>query len=229
MSVEVFTLNSREEVRKFESLLDKYVSSKTQFPLQHISLVCAYDMLRGREDGGRVFSALLDIQINFLLIWLDSHAVGATYNQKFSKGKLEGGSVLDSEEKFFGKMEIHRFNSSYVLRYRAIWDKLMGFLILIHAPSEYEKFSSAKSRKRAFRKIALENGIAESDGVTMLENLLTEFDNNFRTAEAHGTGSLRKHSFTMESPDKNPQVELIGYWNAVNGFVSHIGKLFVDK
>jgi len=34
--------------------------------------------------------------------------------------------------------------------------------------------------------------------------ILTAFDNNFRTSEAHGTGVLRKYSFTMASLSENP-------------------------
>jgi hypothetical protein len=79
-----------------------------------------------------------------LLLYLDSNAVGGTWNQLFSKGKLEGGSVLDSEAKFFGKMDIHRFNTAYVLRYRALWDKLMGLMILIFVPNEYDLFAGAQ-------------------------------------------------------------------------------------
>lgn len=226
MEIETFSLSSREQVEQFESLFDKYLAQRGQFSLKHLSLLEAYDQLQSRDDGGRVFSALLDLQINFSLLYLDSHAVGATWNNYFSKGKLEGGSILDSEEKFFGKMDVHRFNSSYVLRYRALWDKIMGLLVLIIVPHEYERYVSAKSRKKMFRKIALESNLLPEEAVKSLEELLMKFDNSFRTAEAHGTGSLRKYSFTMESMDKNPQIELIGYWNVVNGFIAEFGKLF---
>jgi hypothetical protein len=228
MATETFTLNSREEVTRFEELLESYSTARAQFPLKHISLTNAYDQLQSREDGGRVFSALLDIQITFLLLHLDSHAVGATWNALFSKGKLEGGSVLDSPAKFFGKMDIHRFNTSYVLRYRAIWDKLMGLIILIYAPAEYDSFSNAKSKKRTFTKIAEKYTFAESQFLVNLNDLLTRFDDTFRTSEAHGTGVLRKYSFTMESMADNPQVELLGFWNAVNGFIAELGKMFTN-
>jgi hypothetical protein len=59
-----------------------------------------------------------------------------------------------------------------------------------------------------------------------LEGLITRFDNTFRTSEAHGTGRLRKYSLSMESMVDNPQIELIGFWNAMNGFIAEIGKKF---
>lgn len=224
-----FSLNSYEEVARFEELLERYSTARTQLSLKHISLTDAYNQLQQREDGGRIFSALLDIQINFLLLFLDSCAVSATWLNYFITGKLEGGSVLDSDEKFFGKMDIHRSNSSFVLRYRAIWDKLMGLMILIYAPSEYDSFSNAKSKKRTFMKIAKKHQFAEAQFITNLNNLLTRFDDTFRTPEAHGTGGLRMYSFTMEPMEKNPQIELMEFWNAVNGFVSEVGKQFISS
>ena len=225
MSPEHFSLNSREEVIRFEELLESYSSTRAQIPLKHIPLLEAYDRLINEERGARLFTALLDIRINFVLLFLDIHAVGTTWNASFSKGRLEGGSVLETEDKFFGKMDIHRFNTSYVLRYRALWDKIMGLIVLAYAPSEYERFSSAKSRKKTFMKIADVHGFLGSETVSSLNALLTEFDEKFRTPEAHGTGSLRKYSFLMESLADNPQIELIQFWNAVNSFMAELGRI----
>lgn len=229
MTTETFTLNTREEVARFEQLLDDYVSSKADFSLDHISLVTAYDKLQTRSDGGRIFTALLDIQINFLLLYIDRNTVGQIWAALFSKGKLEGGSVLDSPEKFFGKMDIHHFNTAYILRYRAIWDKLMGLIILIEAPDDYDSFSQAKSKRRTFAKIAEKCRFSEAPLLADLDDVLTRFDNKFRTSEMHGTGVLRKYSFAMESMGKNPQVELIGFWNAINSFIFELGKIFTDS
>jgi hypothetical protein len=226
MTAETFTLKSREEVARFEELLDSYVVARAQFSLKHISLTDAYDNLQGDLNGGRIFSALLDIQINFLLLYLDSNSVGATWNGYFSKGKFEGGSVLDSQAKFFGKMDIHRFNTAYVLRYRALWDKLMGLIVLMKAPNDYELFIGAKSRKKTFAKLAEKYKFAKPEFIAKLNDLLSRFDNTFRTSEAHGTGVLRKYSFTMESMAENPQIELIDFWNAMNGFLAEFGKQF---
>lgn len=224
MQSEYFSLSSRDEVIRFEELLESYSSDRAQMPLRHISLLEAYDRLINIKDGARLFSALLDIRINIALLYLDTHAVGATWNAFFSKGKLEGGSVLEAENKFFGKMDIHRFNSSFVLRYRAIWDKIMGLIVLLNCPDEYERFSSARSRKKVFAKIASTHGLLDAETILTLSKLLTEFDRKFRTPEAHGTGALRKYSFLMESLANNPQIELIEYWNVVNSFLADLGK-----
>lgn len=229
MVAEAFSLNSREEVVRFESLLDRYIEAKQGFSPRHISLAKAYDYSMGNSDSGQIFAAVLDIYISYLLIALDSSQVGATWNEFFSKGKLEGGSVLDSQEKFFGKMNIHRFNTAYVLRYRAIWDKLMGLMVLIYAPSEYNSFMKAKSRKSRksrFIKIVSKCNLADQTFIDDINSLITDFDDTFRTSEAHGTGVLRKYSFAMESMAANPQIELIGFWNVLNSFICNLGKTF---
>src|ERR1700733_14534909 len=92
MEYQRFSLSSREEVARFEALLNQYVESRAQFALRHISLVKAFDQLQKRQDGGRIFSALLDVLINFALLWLDMHSAATTWTTHFAKGKLEGGS-----------------------------------------------------------------------------------------------------------------------------------------
>jgi len=188
--------------------------------------VNAYDRLSPHEGGGRIFTALLDIQVNFILLYLDVHTVGATWNANFSKGKLEGGSILDSEAKFFGKIQIHRFSSSFIFRYRALWDKVMGLLILAASPQDYDHFVRAKSKKRSFIKIAERTPGVLQDFAQIIEEHLTQFDDKFRTAEAHGTGALRKWSFTMQSMADNPQIHLLGYWNALIACVARLGQMF---
>lgn len=224
--MEHFRLKTRDDVVRFEELADTYAKNVAGFSLGHLSLAGAYDYCNQREDGGKLFSAMLDVFINFLLLYCDSHTVRAVWNANFSKGKLEGGTVLDSEAKFIGKMDVHRFNSSFVLRYRALWDKLMGLLVMLEAPDLYEKYFSARSRKNAFKKIAVDRNLMDEVVVSSIISLLDEFDNEFRTAEAHGTGALRKWTLSMESMSKNPSIKLIGYWNVVNDFMIELGKAF---
>jgi hypothetical protein len=227
MQYQPFTLLSREEVSQFEDFLDQTLAVRSAFSLKHISLTGVFDQLQKVKDGGRIFAALLDVQINFSMLWLDSSAVGAAWAAFAPAGTLSGGSVLDSFPKFLGKMDIHRYNSSFVLRYRAVWDKIMGLLILIGAASEYDRFYSASSRKRAFRKIATK--FWDPASIANLIDYLGRFARFLRTAEAHGTGVLRKYTFSMETMNKNPQIELLNYWNVVNGFVSELGKYLASN
>lgn len=224
-----FVLKDKNEVETFENMLRDYTNLRAQFALSHISIINAYNKLQNIENGGRIFTALLDLEVNFVLLFCDIHNVGAVWNDKFSKGKLEGGSVLDSKDKFFGKMDIHRFFGSYIFRYRALWDKIMGLMILIYSPNEYEKFYSSKKKKNTFKKIVGNNSQISSEFIQSIDEILTGFDNMFRTPEAHGTGSMRKWSFNMEPMTENPSIELIGYWNIMNETMIKISKIFEDN
>jgi hypothetical protein len=129
---------------------------------------------------------------------------------------------LDTKERFFAKMKAHQHASAYILRYRAFWDKLMGFLILAYLPDNYEEFRRAKSRKRKFVQLAKESTFLGEEFADNVSKLIEDFDRKFRTPEAHGTGSLRKWSFLMEDPISNPQSELLSCWNALNSIVVQI-------
>ncbi len=226
MSAVSFKLETREDVEQFEALMLQYAETRSQSALDHIPLVKAWDYLHHREDGVRVFTALLDVYLNLHMVHLDLITVGGTWNSNFSKGKLEGGSVLDSREKFFGKMDIHRYASSFILRYRAIWDKIMGLFLLLLSPGAYDKFSKSKSKKKSFRDAASKAGGIPQDFVADLLSSLEKFDNVFRTPEAHGTGALRKWSLTMEGLENNPMIELIKHWNLLNQTMLTLGKMF---
>lgn len=221
-----FSLNSREEVIKFQTLADAYAQERILFPLNHISLIAAYDYCQNREDGARLFTALLDIYINFLMLWSDSISASKAWGDSSATEMLESGSVLDSEAKFFRKMEMHKFHTSFIFRYRALWDKLMGFSVLFFIPKKYETFVRAKSRRGSFKKIFSSNQFFPEEFVLLLNSHLDDFDNKLRTPEAHGTGALRKRSFAMQSLEKSPIVEFGGHWNFINLYMLAIRKLF---
>ncbi len=234
-----FILKNREEVANFDGWLKKYEKKKLGLTLDHIVLVKAYDKLRERNDGGRVFTALLDLQINFTLLACDHWKTLAIMNTYFPtifkiledgsiKYRSEGSSLFDSEENFFGKMEIQRYSTTFVLKYRALFDKIMGLILLMFAPAEYETFCKARRKKNCFIKIASKLPEVPERLVNQIENLITKFDSTFRTSEAHGTGSLRKWVFLMDSPYTNPQGELMDYWNFLNIMIINIGKQFLS-
>lgn len=229
MSDSTFSLTSSEDVAIFESLLNEYAEKETGLALKHIRLVDAYNFLKSRQDGKRVFDALVDIQINFVLMCLDRHqtlAVRNTYFSDFLGKRLEADSVLESKDVFFAKMDIQRYSTAFVLRYRALFDKVMGFIILMFAPGDYDAFCSARRKRKSFRKIASNISQVPSELIDQIDRLLTDFDDRFRTPEAHGTGALRKWVFLMESHWDNPQAELMIFYNYMNSLIINLGKLF---
>ncbi len=221
-------LQSKEEIKKFEEYFEKYENLISGHHLKHLSLIDISKTLEGEENAGRIFTAFLDIKLSFSHTYRDITNIGNVWNKNFSKGKLEGGSFLDSQQHFSKKMDMHYYFTSFVLRYRAIWDKIMGFILLIMAEDEEcKKFEKARSRKKSFKKSAEISGIPKEFYEEIIEKL-EEFDKKFRTAEAHGTGVLRKFVFDMTSITDNPQEELLLYWNFLNETINKIGKLILE-
>lgn len=122
-------------------------------------------------------------------------------------------------------MDTHQAYSCFILRYRALWDKLMGFLVLLFKPNEYERFTKAKSRKNCFIKIAKEINCISEIFLLQIENILKDVDEKFRTQEAHGTGSLRNYTFSTISTDYSDNDYqariLLFHWNSINSFIGN--------
>ena len=141
---EVFPLNTREDVELFERCFLAYLEDYGKYVIQHISLLRTYDALQSNPDGGRIFATMLDISINLGLIWCDIGEVGRCINQ-IIQGIAADLNELESVQRSFElRMRLHHYISTYIFRYRSLWDKIMGLLVLILAPTEYEKFCSAE-------------------------------------------------------------------------------------
>ena len=96
-----------------------------------------------------------------------------------------GSEPLSEEDGFCHRMAVLRANSDYIFRYRAIWDKIMGLFILLSAPDQFQKFLSANSRKKDFKKIATKSGRIPAHVVDRILQVTQTFDDRHRTAEAH--------------------------------------------
>ena len=225
-SAQRFVLCNQEEVEQFDRLLGMYFKSQIGWTPGHISLTKAFDRFQTHPEPGRLFTALLDLHVNLNLLLTELNGFGGIWNKYYTTKIFEGGgSILDSKERFFAKMKAHQHASAYVLRYRAIWDKLMGFLVLFFLPADYEHFRGAKSRRRVFIQLAKKSPHLGEEFGKQVGELIETFDRKFRTPEAHDTGSLRKWSFLLENPHLNSQSELISFWNASNKLIVHIAQL----
>lgn len=221
-----FQIVCLEEAQRFDALMRMFLHDGYQGGACHWELCDAWRATEGREDHARVFAALLDIWLAFTSMHMDMHGMGATWNDKFSKGQLEGGSILESEEKFFGKMRIHHHSTGFILRCRAFWDKWMGIIVLLLLPMEYEKFLRAKSRRRYFERLSVQRELPISADVALhVSKHVSELDSRFRTAEAHGAGVLRKWTLSMMSLGDNDSVELVRFWNVANCAMLDLGRL----
>ena len=223
-----FKLEDRCQVDLFEQMLERYLETSTGKPLKHIPLGAVFDACQKHQAGGKIFTAFLDLQINLALLWQDVVRIKDEWNRHFGgKKSPQDGSILDSQENFDGKMQVHRHLNSFVLRYRAVWDKLMGVYILTHAPERYDEFRGSKSRKRQFSKIAQETPTLGAFGDQVVQQL-KEFDDKYRTPEAHDFGRLRKWTLSMLpiSDQKNPILTIVDFWNRLNDQVATIGQHF---
>jgi hypothetical protein len=133
---------------------------------------------------------------------------------------------VDEVRSFQIRMDIHDHSNAFVLRFRSIWDKVMGILVLRYEPDRYESFYTAKSKKAAFRKIFKSHQVIPEEFVQRAEEIIESFDNRLRTPEAHGTGILRKSSFTWLNLHDSPPLQLLGYWNFFNEVAHLVGAMF---
>jgi len=149
--IDTLRFSSRDEVIAFENMLRDYADDRSQFDWPFISLVHVYDKSQNIENGRRLFYSYFDITLSIILLFCDIYNVciieSDLYNN-ISSGQPEG------KETFFRRKDMHRYRTSFILRYRALWDKVMGFLILIVSPTDYDSFWKSKSKKKSFKKIA---------------------------------------------------------------------------
>lgn len=229
MKSHIFPLSELKDVEEFERQFDLYLEMQTRFPLKHISITKAYMVLQTQPNGSRLFAALIDIMLTFGMIRTDLTAYVSQMNKVIEcDGTFHNPIVNKRTDSFNARMQMHHHANGFVLRYRSVWDKIMGFIVQLTDPEEYDFFMQSKSRKKAFRKFALKTGFPPIELVDVIQEAITNFDNKFRTSEAHGTGVLRKSSFVWSTLSDDPQSLFIGYWNSLNSVVHLIGKLF-DK
>ncbi|MFH6953349.1 hypothetical protein ACHSBP_09600 [Pseudoalteromonas sp. XMcav1-K] len=155
--METFQINSKQDAKKLNLKLNTYwKKSNAGSGLEKDYFCTVYKKLENTSERGRVFSALIDLEMTYLFMAKDVTKSGGGWNQNFAPGKLEGGSVLDDYNKFQGKVDILDALNSFTFRSRAFWDKYMGILVLIKDFENYQKYCKAKSRKKNFKKIASE-------------------------------------------------------------------------
>ena len=144
-----FKLNDIKEVQEFSNRLDLYMKKVTGSTLTYIDLPKFFQYcLSNKENGGRIFTAVLDLKITFVMLYKDIFCTGATESGfKFSKEN----AIKCGEEEFIRKCEMQYYYSNFIYRFRAFFDKYMGLLFLIYKPEEYNNYRHAKSRKKYFK------------------------------------------------------------------------------
>lgn len=192
-----------------------------------MSLPNAYEQFEGDENGARLFAAFFDLRLASSMSNEEVYGFGPNWFEYFFPTQIDGSGVLDSEEEFEAKLKSYGHQTAFILRFRALLNKIMGFLVLLKTPKEYDGFVSSKSRKKAFRKLfdALE---LNHEILKSIETSIEVIDSKFRTAEAHGSGVLRKHVFQVNALDSEHREILLIHWQAVTDVVNKLPKIILD-
>lgn len=204
-------MKNRDEVVRFSELLDYYVHDEAQLPFHGIDLLRWYDYcMKIGNGGGRLFSAILDLKITYAFVFVDFHRIVPglkVVNQK------DTPDVLADPMSFKEKMTLLHSNIDMVIRYRSFYDKFMGVLVLLLCPDKYRKFGSSGSRKSDFKKIMVD--YIDFESLDSLYTIISSLDNDFRTAEVHQTGRMRKWVLGGRDCFVDNSVKLGGYFNNI--------------
>lgn len=148
-----FTIRTSEEAGVFQEYLNKYSKQYNwgaNLPEHYLEKILTSS--NKHPAGNKLFYAIVDLELIFFFMAGNTMHASSQHNSSFSPGKLEGGSILDSYDKFKGKLNILDNLNSFTYRCRSFWDKYLGILFLVYDYENYENFAKAKSRKKAFRK-----------------------------------------------------------------------------
>ncbi len=230
MKATEYCIKTQDDAASFEKLLDQYCiehNNIIRWPL--MKLGDAYSVLKRNGRDSRCFSAYLDLYLQNIALQKDVTIIVEEINREYQSGTDEG---------FFAeRMNRYIAASNTAHRIRAMWDKLMGFTVLLHWSDRYDEFCKSNSRIKAYGKIAeswiITHGISLSpdseqwnsswsEEICKIKDCVEFISNNFRTAEAHYVGRLWKWAFAIQRDEDDPFVELI---KAANDLGDHFRKI----
>ncbi|MGM0582994.1 MAG: hypothetical protein ACQETL_20120 [Bacteroidota bacterium] len=218
-----FKIQNLAGARQFDKFLKEYYQSNSPFQFQsylNLSEWFAWSQ-KNVENGGRIFTSVFDIKLNY--IFLDFEKSGLT---KLWGERNIDNNILNKKQDFNLSVELLKYLSSYVLKYRALLDKLMGLIFLCYSPDEYDKYRRGKSRKTLFKNTFEKKSIPLRLDPERIFMYLDQFDSLYRTPEAHATGSMRKWVFSDINTGLYNYYKLsIESWNSLVYFISEIDKI----
>jgi hypothetical protein len=204
MTKREFQLRNSEETIRFERLLDEYRQRRGLHAYRHLPLAQAHKVLVEHPEGGKLFVSLFDIQLSRTFLNEDLNTISDVLNRDIRERRSSELSILADADFFAERVDFHRACTNFVLRYRALWDKAMGALILLLCSKEYEQFCDAPSRLKTFGNIMRRTNALSEGECQKIKKCVMDFNNRFRTDEAHGSGVLRKWSLVVQDGEDNP-------------------------
>lgn len=219
-----FSLKNKEEVVRFAKLIQGYVEEETHLPFHWIDLSRWFDKCMTKEEnGGRLFSAILDLKITFAFVFVDYHRTLPGLKLLNSK---ESPNILTDANIFKEKIALLHDNIDMAIRFRTFYDKFMGVLVLLLCPNKYKKLGSSGSRKSDFRKLL--DGHLDSKSLDIIFKTISWLDEKYRTAEVHQTGRMRKWVLGGRDCFVDNAVELGGFFNSILSLSDWLDKLLEE-
>ena len=200
-----FSVRSLQDETQFDLDLSKWITTSSvdifQGDKTHALFVPSLHSIR-KESSGKLKAAWQDLCLNYGMLCRDLSDLVSTSRHAATTDALENASLDDS---FPIRTNLLRTTQSFVMRNRAIWDKIMNVLVLSSdddAATKAWENKKEKSAKKKFEKAqkCVPNDIPEwfpkailgGKSETWQGGAIELFDNMFRTPEIHETGTLRK-------------------------------------
>ncbi len=191
MGDKYFRLENLQEVKQFESELNKYYNLETKFSnMPYFNLEKWFEYCQENQSDGKLFTMIFDIKLNLVYLDVDYSKVQRIFYERLNDSP--DSIALTAENDLLKSIVLLHKLSDYVIRYRALNDKLMGLMVMLFASNEYNKYRRAKSRKKTFKSIFENYNLPLNIIVNKVFEYLENFDKEYRTPEIHSTGSLRK-------------------------------------
>lgn len=216
-------LRTRDDWQRFDERLTQIASANGNA----LALGAIWPKVIHLSDAGRILTATMDVKLAYVAAIKDSMEFMGAYNHSIVNTESTAEQVLSDPDVFAARYHMYRMVTGAVLRFRALWDKVMGLWVLLVAPEQYHKYLRADSRKGYFaEKIA--PTIMEHDFVRILQ-VIADIDNRYRTPEAHGHGTVRKFIFLDHDHVRDRIHDIGGLHNimveAIAMIDDHIAKL----
>jgi hypothetical protein len=183
----IYRLKNKEYGPIDDTVVEAFLIQKN-FDFGKLSLTNLHDYVfipvpNWNIDEGRLLAILIDLKITLVEVF------NTYYQFVLANNKIIKTTTLNKQSL---RVEAHDACVNFVLRYRSLWDKIMGTLVFVYFSSEYNKFCDSRSRKRKFNQLFKSHCIWEK--IQPAYATLEDFDNEYRTPEAHCASRARNET-----------------------------------
>ena len=157
MSARTFNVSSVEDAVRLQARLRdyrhrKFGDDRDSLPSSYFAHLYIY--CRNHQPDGRLFVAILDLELTYLSMERDRLEHAGIWNLQFAPPRPLPDDVLHKADVFAAKFDILHASTGFAVRCRAFWDKAIGILFLLYDQPSYQSFAKADKRLRFFRQRA---------------------------------------------------------------------------